>query len=598
MKKVFFLVAFLAFFFLPVSVSGQAQSERWVCLKAEKIASHRARLTTDPSAKPLPNAETYVVVCIATSTGQICTTGNSATDNIVYKKDNVAALATAVQYRFGGFFENDGKTAAPNPTQSDASGNIGPYQWLDSTRKRHERKWMALNYWTKPSEGVPAGALGALQQGTIEFDFATADKDCLALMWDPYGRVFDSYNLEPVMGSSVSLLVKRADGSFSRMTADELPGGDLINPQITEEDGQFSFVVPDGTYKLSVTGSGYSFPVTNISQLHANYPKIYYDIYPAATGEEIVQVGEIQHRDIPVAATGTPVSNPPKMMEYFYDVKPVSQKAVIQGRVSHPFTTLTFYSVKPSATDPKTTVRYRQLKQAQADKMGTFIAEIDQSTFEPIETFGEVELTKTDLRLLTNKNKFWNKILSFFDRTIKRVEAQGIQTTTIKFDPIPTYIEGYAYDSYSKIIPNAGVGVYLKFSNKSYYQTTADQSGYYKISSEHLPTMPYELHYTNPNGNVIKTSTTQFISQNKDYLTENKTPLYVYKDEKGKVFTKESIIPTAGVTTGPTASAGTQTNNLLVMIGMLVFLLVAMVVILVVYLIKKKQSETIPPQSM
>lgn len=622
MKKWFVFLFFLILLFFPITVKGQEQTERWVCLNAihcwdKKPESadckikggHRARLTTDSEAKPLPNSETYVVECIATPNAQICTTGNSDTDNIVYKKNNLETLKAVVDYTFEGFFQDDGKTPALNPTQSDAAGNIGPFIWGDSTPKGYERKWLALNYWTPSPTGSPGEGLGALQQDDLDFDFTTAEKDCLSIRWDPYGRVFDSQSLEPVMGVAVRLLKKRDDGSFTTVTTADIVGGNIINPQVVTEDGMFSFVVPDGTYKLTASKAGYIFPINDLTNLHPNYSKIYWDIYPAATGEEIVQAGSIQHRDIAVKATGALTNNPPKIMEYFYEARPITKKIVVEGRVSHPFTSLTFYSLKPSETDPAMTVRYRELTKITADKLGKFKVEIDQGSFEPTETFGELTMTKTDLTLLTGKqNKIWQKVISFFNQLIKKVQAQGIQSTTIKFDPILTYIEGYAYDSNAQVIANALVGVYLKFSNRPFYQTKADEKGYFKISSEHLPTMPYELRYTDLNGKVIKTSTTQFISQNKDYLAKEKTNLYVYKDDKGKEYTKDSIKTTDKIiqTQTPTNRVGqtdqnqtskTPNNNLPLMIATLVFLLLAVVVILVIYLIKKKQSEMGSPST-
>jgi len=613
-KLLIFPILFGLFFLLPVFVHGQELSERWVCLRAVKCEDstecstkkdHRARLTADASTKPLPNSETYIVTCLSTNGGQICSTGNATTDNTVFKKDNVSALNTAVgSYTFQGLYAADGKTIVSNPTTSDSQGEIGPLEWTDHSQENVFRKFLALNYYT-PTTEAPTGALGAVQQGTIPFDFATAEKDCLSIHWDPYGRVFDATTLEPITSASVNLLVKRATGDFTSMTTADIVGGNLINPQTTIEDGMFSFVVPDGVYKLVISSSNYTFPVTNASGINTNYLKIYSDVYPSVTGEEIIQAGKIEHRDIPLAGVGgyTTVSSP-KMMEYSYEARPITQKSIVQGRVSHPFTKIIAYSVKPNASDSATPIRYRQVGEIQADKLGNFKLEINQSTFEPDESFGETDLIKTDLQTLTKKSNYLIKMISWMTKLIGKVQAETKTTTTMKFDPIPTYLEGYAYNTAGQIIPNATVGVYLTFANKAYYQIQTDAKGFFKISSEFLPTMPYEIRYTSPVGSVTKTSTTKFISQNQSYLTQNKINLHSYKNNQGKTIVKPTVTPnnTTGTTgNNPKGSQGTGTqinkalsNNVLIIIAVGLVGLLILLAVLVIFLLKKKQT---PPLS-
>jgi len=619
MRKAFYAILFILFFSLPSAVQAQALNERWVCLKAlhckpagkippgykdEEFVNcvsvkdgHGAQLSEDPAAPPLANTETYIVECIALDGGQVCTTGNSLTDQKIYGKDNT----TIPGYQFLGLYPT-----TTQPVMSKAGGEIGPYEWKSVIRSSTQHKFLALNYWTPTGGGgVPTGALGALQQGTVDFDFATADKDCVSLKWDPYGRVFDAQTLEPVVNTSVNLLLERDDKSFTSITTADVLGGNIINPQKTLEDGVFSFVVDDGTYKLEITNPNYTFPVADLNQLNPNYSKIYSDIYPAATGEEIVQKGEIQHRDIPLIGVDGYISvTLPKMMEYFYDVLPVSKKAIIQGKVSHPFTRIIAYSVKPSASDSAETYRYRQAGEIQADKLGNFKLEIDQSNFEPDESFGEIELVKVDLQTIT-KNNLFKKFISIFDKLVKKVQA--VSTTTdikydsIRFDPIPTYLEGYAYDNTGKIMPEVTVGVYLTFSNKPYYQTKADEKGYFKITSENLPTMAYEIRYTSPLGAVVKITTTKFINQNQKYLTDNKIDLYTYKNSLGKTIVKPTTTPPADSLKNPTGQQKkpisprqTLSNNLLIIAGFIV-LFILLIVFLIVFLIKRRSVP--PPES-
>jgi len=621
MRKAAVIVAVILFFFYHIfPVSAQSVPKRFVCLKAERCdlyaecnnipevtaKFHKAWLTTDPLIKPLPNTDTYIIECIATDKGQICTTGTAATDAVVYGQDNVALLAQSVNYQYEGLFSQDGVTPRTNPIKSANTGEIGPLIWGDSTPVAYSRKWLALNYGQTPNDAF-RGSQGAVQQGTIDFDFATAEKDCLSIAWDPYGRVFDSQSLEPVPGTTVTLMIKRADGNFTPVTVNDIVGGDIVNPQTTLEDGMFSFVVPDGTYKLTVAGNGLTFPVTDINQLHTNYRLIYSDIYPAITGDEIQQAGSIQHRDIPAVAA-TPNNGRPTLMSYFYEVKQINKKGVVQGTVSHPFTKIIAYSVKPSATNSSTTVRYRQIAETQANKLGRFKLEFDQSTFETNEIFGELDLAKVDLTLLAEKdNDLINKFLSYLNKIIYKVNAESGSATTIKFDPILVYIEGYAYNQSGQVIPNADVEVYLKFSSKPYYQTNADATGYFKISSDNLPTMPYELRYKISGGTISNISTAKFVNQNQKFLKEKNIDLFSFKNQQGKTIDSSSISPTLTKKgnndlgnnnqqkinqSGNQAIGKTQSNNIVLLIGILFFLLVIVIIVLGIYLLKKKQVAT------
>lgn len=611
-------IIFLILFSLLISKSAVAQEagQRWVCLKPticdqagvacgdeqpvhngpKPTGNFSTGLETYPNSPPAPNSLTYIVACSGHNRegGGGCSTGSRQTDMVVYGQDNTAIANVGALI------------SGSNPTQSDGNGGLGSLTW--QAPKIGSTKFYALNYITAavtPSVGnvtpsvPPQGDAGALQQGTFVFSLTQADldsvpenldQDCLKIRWDPYGRVFDINSLEPVFGASVTLFKKRADGSFTQMTTNDVVGGNIINPQTVKEDGAFSFIVDDGSYKLGVSSPNYSFPVSEISKIHPNYSQIYYDVYPALTGEEIVQAGKIEHRDIPVEPlSGVVTNNPPKLMEYFYTSQVISQTISLQGTVSHPLAKLTFYSIKP--------IRYRQVGAIQADKNGKFSYKIDQSKFEPGESFGEIDLAKVDLTLLGKSSP----------SIIKNAQAESNSVATIKLDPILTYLQGYAYDSSGKIIPNATVGIYLTFSNKPYYKTKADDKGFFKIPSEFIPNMAYGLRYTTAAGTTIKVTTTEFITKNQKYLTDNKIDLQTFKNQAGKPVTKALISKAKGEDKDSDQGSQTsgkgqtgkgmiskQTNNLILLIGVLVFLLIAVIIILIVHFVKKKRPEPSP----
>ncbi len=646
-SKAVFLAVFLLTLFLtrPTFAQTAEQSQRWICLNAVRCdkdgagcgggsaspypayeAVHRARLTMK-DYKPLAG-KTYIFECLSTPKGQICTLGYSDSDSAFFGGVTTAlpfyqlGAMPEVKYKFEGFYQSDGKTLETNPV-ANPTRDIGPFEWQSSTTDTLDRKFFAMNFFTPGTE--IEGDEKTQQQGT--FDFVTANEKCDIIKWDPFGRVFDSLTLEPVFGASIQLLKKRADGSFTAVDPRnflDVPGGNLENPYLTLEDGQFSFVVPDGDYKLVVQKNGYTFPV-DVVAVQANYSKIYSDIYPAQTGDIIVQKGKVQHRDIPIiSVTGeAAVTGAPKMMEYFYSINKAVGVLSVEGRSSYPFTKVNVFTLLSSSGQ-----RSRLFTSLMADQYGRFSVDIDTSKFNNNEYFGAIDLVKTDLSKLTARSaapSFLTQLRSVIASFVHLVLAQQPQTGTITFDPIPNYIEGYAYDSNGKTLANANVAVYLTYSGRPYYQTKTNSTGYYKISSEYLPSSPYKIVYSTPTGVKVETSTSKFVSQNQTTLAANSIDLNSYKNSAGKVIPPPKLSPTSatgmnGGTGGVGSKSGTagsvsgqsgvsggatdQSNPIavasasqttLLTVVVVIFMVLVIGGILVFYLIKsKKSSQDLP----
>jgi len=542
-RSLFFVTLFiLAAVAIPSGVMAQAaKTERWVCLEAVKPlsgkgnAAFRQTLQTKPDQKPLANTDTYIVECLATDGGQICSTANATTDQTVYGKNNLAEMQTKANYEFVGLYKNDGTTPETNPMKADGTGELGNPEW-ESHSAHIPRKFMALNYWDPAP--VVDGTVGGQQQGTFSFD--AAEKNCTLISWDPYGRLFDATTLEPIMNASVTLQMKKGT-SFVKVTTDDVPGGNIINPQTTKEDGEFSFVVPDGDYKLVTS----PLPLTVVSSIDVNYTKAYSDIYPAVTGEEIQQRGAIQHRDIPVATAAT--NRAPKLMNYFYEANN-SGSLVIQGKASHPLTRVIAKSAKVFAANPNEKVPYRDIATVTADKFGMFSITINQAKLEKTETYDEVfsslELVKTDLRQPGVASlTFPERAAAFIMSLVRPAEAATAgSSTTIPFEPIPRYLEGYAYDANGKPLTNVTVEVYMTMSNKPYSSVKSDVNGYFKLTSEYLPKYPYELRYKTANGVVVKMAPSKFIAQNAATIAAKKINVYAYKDQKNRTAKEVQVL--------------------------------------------------------
>lgn len=566
-KKIFSIFFFFIFFSnLFFAFSGkinvfaeqqQVKALAQVCLLAQKCdqtnecpnipgnKGHQILLKTDPRFnKPPANTKIYLVEAVSINNQTFYHTGIK-TDRFPSGEEEFRAKAPEQNYRFLGFFNLKGENITnqkPNPTITDGLGNISPIIWAEETWQSFTRIFLGFFEMPQQQNNNDTNTQRGQHQDDIPFDWEAAERDCVKIAWDPEGRVFDAQTLEPISGVEVTLLKKTSSGEFVLANESDAVAGQIRNPQPTSDKinyGGFSFIVIDGTYRLTVSGSGLTFPINNLSGIHPNYKKIYSNIYPAETGLDIIQQGKIEHRDIPVKAT-PPTNKQVILIESFY------QRNKISGTVSHPFTKINFYT--KVINDDKTTQRYRLIGTETADKDGKFSFDFDQSNFdiEKNEHFGEIELLKQDLtKLAYRKNNLFTKILFIFGEFKKlldfknKVNAQGLQSNSINFEPILPYIEGYAYDQNGNIIPNATIMVMLSDS-VIYYQTKADKNGYFKISSEFLPKQSYFLKYVDTSNSItkgVKTTVSSFLKQNQQYLAKNKINLNTYKSIKGETIT-------------------------------------------------------------
>ncbi|MCX7955992.1 MAG: carboxypeptidase-like regulatory domain-containing protein [Patescibacteria group bacterium] len=523
-KKIILIsIFFLIFSNIKIYSQEIEKSQRWVCLNAVRNEDHSAEVSVDPQNKLLPNSDTYIFECLANNDifQEICTSGNAELDEEVFKQRNVDIIKSMVEEY------NSYSTLDSNPIKSDSNGMIKNFTWVTDTPGYYfSRRFLALNYFTAEKSTPAEGNDQTQKLSKFSFEEAINNSDCITISWDPYGRVFDSKTLEPISKAKVTLLVKRDNNQFTPITRQDILGGNIINPQTTLEDGYFNFVVPDGDYKLIVEAPNYNFPA-KIEDINKNYKSIYSDIYPSTTGEIIYQRGKIQHRDIPINSNGQSQNNNPKIMEYFYNLDKKSSTIIIKGRSSHPFSLIKAYSIKYDSLS-NTNIRNRLLteKPIKTDKFGNFNIKISQIKFENNEFFGDLTVEKNNLN---NEKEISSSLISFikifFNKFIKETNAQNI-STSLRFEPILNYIEGYAYDENKKPIPNAEVYIFLNFSKDPYYKTQADEKGYFKIDSSFLPSMPYKIIFKDKfSKKEIKKTSSSFIKENYEFLNKNKVNL-------------------------------------------------------------------------
>ncbi len=598
MKKlwVFLLFAFLLLVKVPLvratGYEGQAPNLNWQCLESKKTGSHTAVLTAKKTNQfPPPGTDVYIVECIATDAGDKCTTGVANTDQFLFRNTNDLTYLKS-QYKYE--LQN---VSPAMPVKSTTDGKIPTVSWTSEVHPTTGHRFFGVSI-------IPE--LMANQQYSpglklTTFYFTNASEECGSLRWDPYGRVFDSKSLEPINNVVVTLYEKTGD--ILKVVA--LPG--VINPQYTLQDGFFNFVVPDGTYVLKPQISSHTFPNTP-SFLNPNYTKAYSDIY---RGEDIVQAGTIQHRDIPIDPVGAPYQAPVKIMDYSIVLNKVYAKYEISGEVSHPLSTIKAYNGT------------KYITQVTASKFGRFDITIPSESVNPSDDI-RLEAIKTDLTYAGLPPTHQEFLPTLFTKLMPVVQAAI--GNSISMQPIPNQLEGYAYDSAGQPVGKATVTIYLVSSKRPFTQVTADSGGYFKIPSQYLPPLPYVIEIRSPNGTTNVMTTSQFAKANEKFINERKVNYGKYNPIPETPTTPgvgtvipNYLTPEAGSTVSaivsPTASSGsdwTEEENLTATpkpdssskfaaaknfaVSVLLLLVVIGIIAGIYFIYKKKKTEEAPPE--
>lgn len=370
-------------------------------------------------------------------------------------------------------------------------------------------KYPFYGIWPYEQTTGTAGEGGAQKQGT--FTFEQNDENCQSILWDPLGRVFDSQSLEPIPNITVSVL--------NTINPDEL-SQIVNNPQTVKNDGAFNFLIEPGTYFLKVAAPFmYSFSAK--PNLNLNYAKAYskrdgsLSIYKP--NESIVEkAGMPEHRDIPL----DPGKNSPSHflvvnMPGNYEQMVFGSQTKYGGKISHPLSIVALVGSKTKKEIARTT----------ADKFGYWGILLDNMKVPQNEAL-VVKLIKVDLT------------------TGIADENNGRVTNDITFEPILRIVQGYVYNSSGVVIPNATVQIYREGKNKTYYQTTADENGYFSIQTNNLPDTSYYVVSKTPTGSVAeRVSTSAFAERNASYLSKNDLNLMQTKTKTFMGSNQENNIP-------------------------------------------------------
>lgn len=460
--------------------------------------------------------ESYIVECFVTGGVYTCTTGEPSYDEKIFEKSNVPA-----GYKMTIYKEKSKTDVITNPVIYKELGDIVEVESSRTNSQGQETDSVFMMVFDRSQmNNVNIGSNTSQQFATLSNDLG-----CV-VVHDSYGRVFDSYTLEPLEGTEVTLTKKTASGQYQKVTQQDISDnptvGSIMNPQITEKDGLFSFFVPDGTYRLAAKKEGYTFP-SDMNALNPAFAFMYDNIY---RGEDIVQKGKVEHRDIPMdpvdleASKAYAEQNQITIVSYFQSVNKQRNVYTIEGRVSHPKAALTVYAYVPNRYQKGELIKTRTLAKTEADMYGYFKLEIPLNKLKDNETIGELEAVKKQVsypkkRVGNPVAEMMMRILTGFGDSIAvQAESGDTSRTSVRLNPILTSLEGYAVTDDGAIMPGATVRLYVTQNNIPVYETQADETGYFEIPEESIPNMPYSLEFTGLNDEAVVTSTAQFVARN------------------------------------------------------------------------------------
>lgn len=544
-KNIIFIFLLFIYFtsFFSVSQAQEQRGQNWTCLQREEYngeikpdgrEDHRLRLR----GNDIPTNKDVYIVAMIEADGFKFTTGNDTYDKELGFGDNNYTYLnkTTTNILPLTFVVDGGSKRRFNNGQIDV---VVRSHTAGATNHRFFAVWELDN--------LSGSTAGTIQYGTFRISEDTTK--CTHIHWDPLGRVFDAQSLEPLPQVELEIL-------------DYQTGARVLipkNPQTTAEDGMYNFLVEKGSYKLKINKMplGYEM-VSDAAKINPNYLKAYAGMTEKCenlTGEDgnkkticsklylpDEEVKEnppiISQRDIALDPGANLPYRASKVTSLHFGSIRGGKETLFEGRVSHPLTKVKLVKEKSR----------EELGKTQADKFGFWKIMIPNEklplTEDIVAIFEKVDLTK-----LTTKRNSDSLISRIFDFLFKKSAAQENNLNeSVKFTPIFPYVEGYAYDNAGKIIPNAIVVVRLKGTTGVYYQTKADEKGYFQINRDFLPPFEYQLEFKNPlsNQTISDQSTSQFAEKNKEYLLANKIDLVMAKKDGREIF--------------PTAKTGTESS--------------------------------------
>ena len=108
-------------------------------------------------------------------------------------------------------------------------------------------------------------------KATILYADGAYEEITINLLVDPFGYVYEKNTKgeQRLANTKVTLYYQSSDGKWNVWNADDYK---QTNPQTTQDNGEYGFMVPTGTYYLTAQKDGYVFYKSNIIQVKEGKP--------------------------------------------------------------------------------------------------------------------------------------------------------------------------------------------------------------------------------------------------------------------------------------------------------------------------------------
>jgi hypothetical protein len=415
----------------------------------------------------------YIVECMVANSGNAasrasysCTTGTKEGDEYLGLDLQWSANGTTNNANYTSRMFDEAGTAVNDRRITDKNKR-DEFEW-ESTTPPNTTSVFMLGYQSTDQQRPPVDSNRGQQQATLSFDAACT------LLQDPYGTVFDSVTLEPLANVEVTLINASTQRPVVQSDVSAHPTiGRITNPQITKPDGFFSFWVPDGTYRLNLSKEGYSFP-SNLLTLNPDAARFYSELY---SGEDIVQKGQMEHRDVPLEpldkeqAHAFAAQNAPRLMQHLVSIDGDGTTKRVQGVVSHPNATVVLYTLSDTGNKGK------RVGESTADGNGSFTISYTES-----EQYGE------QLGIL---------------EIVKQNYTKGAVRASVQIEDTPKQVSG-------RLSPGTSVAITYPFSSKPAFETVVDETGYLDIPAELIPQVPYMVTVSQQNATPAVLTAAEF----------------------------------------------------------------------------------------
>ena len=469
------------------------------------------------------------------------------------------------------------KIDPPMGYETDVNGSIADLTALEiQSRYDNSQNQNRLYYafYQEPTDVNNQVSIGGQQQARLTF--SPKNSDCEGIAYEPSGRVFDTKTLEPIPGARVEIQMLDTSGNFTAQFAAQKNQLTLLtNPLTTSSRGFYFFYGSRGEYKMLPSHSNYIHPEITSAELissNANITSIYSNrLYPAPPfsylegydpSKEVIppnKEANIQFLDIPMEPNNDDGYRYPLEITEFSEptVDTTGKYIIYKGLVSHPFAVMKLRAC-PIEVNTDTCAynsayeefgtyarNYRDTRDVKVhgvNNEGSFFIKILQSDIPEniylVPEFYKVDLTDPQYALLENlqaliKKNSLSLIGSILNKLGLNQDVYAAETNPNRargksLHTIPSYLEGFAYDSQGNIIPNATVGIYTPLAQRPFIEIKTNENGFYRLTSDQLPSINYTISYSLSNGAFGKTTitTTQFMAQNRDFIEAENINLF------------------------------------------------------------------------